>query len=1395
MSHTMSSSFNYTTDVVDFEAMNITEMFPEASSFSFDMSSNYNHSYTDSISGVPLSQQALWDDGQLSLQPSDTSRVFALTPLSSLNNSANNSINLGHQQATSSSRHLLVPPSHHGAGGGRQQHPLSQQQSYSSSPLGSDGQMDSDSGDYDDESSLQQGWVDETRDQNGIMLLSDKEHKDEQHLLFLQDIGAGSLSRGDSLSLFANLEDDELSCDLFNEKLDIMDTSGPNISSRSPLRIDTGNGNNSNRRSGIENEIFDQEFMASLKTPLFAQAPPPLESATKKNFFAGLHTITAPSVSSEDDSARRKEGGEAPQKHGSDAYQTALKSFLDSLKVADPIKTPHKFAPQPLPILWNEPKIRSKALPSFSLADYKDMAKTLPPLKPFPHSGTAGTTTTVTTASNKFGSLSSSPTNTHSTPVSAQSSPMSSISASPPTGIDSRLASMPMTPTTPTANSMAYLQAEKRSQQQAQLPKPELTPTNERVKRPSSIQNPHLAFDPTIPPSEKDMEGQLESRSGKVTLERRHSQLQEPKVRAQTDASGTVRRSSSPPPAVLPDSGSTAVSGLRGPVVRKRRSLHQDMFFQDQANNVDSQDMQQSDPQNANSTQIPRRASRPSSMNILPESLTAVNNNARPDSVAQDRARRLSEEEGEQSRIPGSLSLGRTIGSRFARSGSGSTLDSPTTPTAANIYGTFSGRARQGSRPSAYGTSPPLGAETGLQSKSKLPSPGTHSRGGSRSSPLLTPLTGIGRNTLGHDGDSRKFTGLPSPTDYYEDDYKPDIPSHRVQATPIRTQFQYQGRQESNVKTPEWQDSDGDLMEAETPKARVASTLIRRTSLEIQKEQRHQQRLRIQQQAQEDRYAYNDNDDDDAEDYMNAFPQPPPRDQLTGRRTLPLSGSNPTQSRFQDPSSRRSSKDSSPTVSSRVSPPLPSTPTTPRRPLSTITNTTASRRLSNTANVGVPSYNGSASALPPPMAGSGLPLGRSATLHGRSTSSGSATISSTPLYSPSATSAGSQRYSSLGRASTIPASLSDDTLQPRRPLTSSVSTSQQLPARRASGIASSTIPPLGAGNGMGSGRPGLSSTGSIRRASGIPSSGYSSGSLISPSSSNNSIASSNGVNGLGITTPSSRRSNSASSESEYARVFVPPSRISTLPSSNFTSRSAQGGMSMSQDFGYGDNGNSNSNTNISHSRYSSRETIRRGNDLLDYSVGAGDYESSPAPTYRHSTVGSGMSYGGAGNSGNGSPGSAYTYTPVAPARKSSLNALAQGSLAGNGMSAGGSVGRHAGGRSSLAIRSGLGSGGGHGSLADDNQYNPNQFMHSGSASSGSALPSLQRSATTTGALRSGSGSFGSSGGGGNRSSQQQQQIYQPAQYRSQLPQQQQPYSSQTQLQQPRYSYQASSQRY
>ncbi|KAF9550213.1 hypothetical protein EC957_001119 [Mortierella hygrophila] len=97
MNYTLSSSFNYTPDVVDFEAMNITDMFPEQSSFSFDMS----NSYSDSISGIPLAQQALWDDGQLTLP--NSSRVFNSSSLSS---SVNSSINYGHPQQQQQSLHL-----------------------------------------------------------------------------------------------------------------------------------------------------------------------------------------------------------------------------------------------------------------------------------------------------------------------------------------------------------------------------------------------------------------------------------------------------------------------------------------------------------------------------------------------------------------------------------------------------------------------------------------------------------------------------------------------------------------------------------------------------------------------------------------------------------------------------------------------------------------------------------------------------------------------------------------------------------------------------------------------------------------------------------------------------------------------------------------------------------------------------------------------------------------------------------------------------------------------------------------------------------------------------------------------------------------------------------------
>ncbi|KAF9931995.1 hypothetical protein FBU30_009174 [Linnemannia zychae] len=120
---------------------------------------------------------------------------------------------------------------------------------------------------------------------------------------------------------------------------------------------------------------------------------------------------------------------------------------------------------------------------------------------------------------------------------------------------------------------------------------------------------------------------------------------------------------------------------------------------------------------------IARRGSRPSSMNILPESLTSVNNHAFHEETAnierKERVRHLSEDERQSenisdetspslsgntmavaasvaSRPPAALSLGRVTGARFGRSGSGGagslTQISPTTPTTTNPYGTLTGR-------------------------------------------------------------------------------------------------------------------------------------------------------------------------------------------------------------------------------------------------------------------------------------------------------------------------------------------------------------------------------------------------------------------------------------------------------------------------------------------------------------------------------------------------------------------------------------------------------------------------------------------------------------------------------------------------------------------------------
>ncbi|KAG9065101.1 hypothetical protein KI688_002422 [Linnemannia hyalina] len=802
MNYTLSSSFNYTPDVVDFEAMNITDMFPEQSSFSFDMS----NSYSDSISGIPLAQQALWDDGQLTLP--NSSRVFNSSSLSS---SVNSSVNYGHPQQQQQSLHLRVPmPSLHQGRHHLQPHPLSQQ--YQGSPLrGDDGylggsQDDEDDGGHDfhgDESSGHLAWMDDTKDQGTMLHYNDQERRDEQHLQFLQDIGAGSASRGDSISLFDELNDaSELSCDLFKEQIGMDETRDH---SRLPFEHHTLNTHSHFNNAGghLENEIFDREFMASLNALPSASSFSPMDSSSAfnnntqsniirrnpNNILDGLHSIPAPELNHDESihlGQRKHESRyDGSERSGTgETYQRALKSFFDSLKVADPIKTPHKFAPQPLPILWNEPKIRSKNLPSFNLADYKDLAKatmppgtptSLPPLKPITTAnGTNGTAfkSAASGLSNRLNgntnrdSFSSSPTNTHSIPNSAHSSPLSSISTSPPTaGIRSKMPlADPRTPTTATYTSkLTYppfqpQDKEPGSPQQQQL-SPTMSEQRVRSKRRPTILNPHLAFDPTISPAERAATEEVKTPSTpRGTLERRSTLQQavrpmgtgpeDPKSDEDTGANEQQQQGT------IGKAGSTMMGGLRGPVARKRRSLHQDMFVNENGQGTDfnladqgqqqphhhpmenfadqGEDQQQ---QQQEDEELARRGSRPQSMNILPESLTSVNNHAfHHEETAKvervERTRRLSEEErhaenfpndvappaptspsaaalatgspvsSANNRIPAALSLGRAAGARFGRSGSGGAGSlaqiSPTTPTATNPYGSLSGRTAAG---------------------------------------------------------------------------------------------------------------------------------------------------------------------------------------------------------------------------------------------------------------------------------------------------------------------------------------------------------------------------------------------------------------------------------------------------------------------------------------------------------------------------------------------------------------------------------------------------------------------------------------------------------------------------------------------------------------------------
>ncbi|KAF9573816.1 hypothetical protein EC968_007887 [Mortierella alpina] len=873
-----SSSFHYTPEVVDLEAMNITEIFPEASSFSFDMSSSYNHSYSDSISGVPLAQQALWDDGQLSM--SATQYHYQGSPLKGDDG------HLGHEDE--------------------------QDQSH-----------------YDEynESSLQHGWIDETRDQNGILLLNDKEHQDEQHLMFLQDIGAtANVSRGDSISLFAKLADEsDLSCDLFKEEIDADETRD-----QSRLQFEYGTSKPGPRlNTGDGNAIFDQEFLASLRTPLFSQAPPPLESATKRSFFEGLHTISAPSTEDDTVDSPQKNNqhsraeGSTDRQGKNDAYQEALKSFFDSLKIADPVKTPHKFAPQPLPILWNEPKIRSKALPSFDLADYKALAqptataaaartisKTAVP-NPSAHA-TSATAATVAMP-DKLGSLSSSPTNTHSIHTSSRSSPMSSLSTTPPTGIKASAPTILSTLSTPRAPTGRISPTEPDSrpgdnESESRQSKTDLSPTSarERAKRRPTINNPHLAFDPTIPPSDRataeDM--RAESRSAKGTMVRRSTLQQSLKTAAhsdeQDDNSPESLMDPQPTPALGERQGSgsgvsssTMPSGLKGPIIRKRRSLHQEMFQQNQAagveENPNGEQRDESPKGNEEEDQQPptgRKGPRPLSVNILPESLTSLNNHAlHQESTNIERARRLSEEEGASaSRIPGTLSLGRAAGTRYGRSGSnasgGSAASqlSPTTPTIANPYGTLTGRTpvRQSShRLSMSGLS---GMYTRPQSQqqqhyadeapspSKMQAPSSvRSRNGSRTSPppTLQGLRRPGHATTAFESQFQKDSLQPSSAVEYNDDYaRLEGDQYQLQS-PSRPNYSrhQQDDMDRAAVQPEWNEHDYEetsprrtLALPQQVKTREPALTRRRSSAEQQREQHQLQRLRIQQQAREEVY-------------------------------------------------------------------------------------------------------------------------------------------------------------------------------------------------------------------------------------------------------------------------------------------------------------------------------------------------------------------------------------------------------------------------------------------------------------------------------------------------------------------------------------------------------------
>ncbi|KAG0222811.1 hypothetical protein BGW42_006318, partial [Actinomortierella wolfii] len=296
-------SFNYTTDGADVDTLNLAEtMFPTdgtgASSFSFELGEE--HTYSDSFGGVPLQQQELWEDGQLTL-PSNTKSDLSYDLFKE---------ELDADETKDASRFIfdqsmidpasgnvssLGPAVRHGMGGGVES--LFDQQF----PANISGNH-----------SL-------TEDQSPLSL--------SQH--------------GQSTPL-----------------------------------LSTG--------ADLDYEEIDKDFLSMLRsktttqqsTPIAALAPPPSLMVTSPT-SERLDSLASPMLGSGLDgrpplseAAMRileEKARSRPKTKVNEEYQAALKSFRESLRIADPVRTPHKFGPQPLPILWNAPKLRTRVLPDLNL--------------------------------------------------------------------------------------------------------------------------------------------------------------------------------------------------------------------------------------------------------------------------------------------------------------------------------------------------------------------------------------------------------------------------------------------------------------------------------------------------------------------------------------------------------------------------------------------------------------------------------------------------------------------------------------------------------------------------------------------------------------------------------------------------------------------------------------------------------------------------------------------------------------------------------------------------------------------------------------------------------------------------------------------------------------------